>query len=88
MKKVQGNIIQIRPEEELEEKKTKGGIILPPKATSKDLGKKGTVVGIGNAPDFDFEVEVGDVVLFKAAQKELDDEGILYLPHNEIVYIF
>ena len=88
MKKVQGNIIQIKPEEELVEKKTKGGLIIPHEAKRRDFGKDGIVVGIGNAPDFEFEVEVGDRVIFLASRKEEDEDGFLYVPHSEIVYIY
>jgi co-chaperonin GroES (HSP10) len=88
MKKVQGNIIQIRPEGDITEKKTAGGIIIPKSAKVKGKALKGEVVGIGRAPGFDFEVKVGDKVLFLPSRREIDKDGFSYVSQSEIVYIY
>lgn len=87
MKKVQGNKVLIKPESDLTEKRTHGGLIIPKKVNVESKGEKGFVVAIGNAPGFTFEVEVGDEVLFLPSRREVDEEGYLVIPHEEIVYV-
>lgn len=71
-----------------EEKKTKGGILLPDTAQKKS--QKGTVITIGSGKMLDngvrtpFEVKVGDrVLLAKYSGVDIEEEGENYLLLSE-----
>lgn len=71
-----------------EEKKTKGGILLPDTAQKKS--QKGTVIAIGSGKMLDngvrtlFEVKVGDrVLLAKYSGVDIEEEGENYLLLSE-----
>ncbi len=73
---------------DVEETKTKGGILLPDTAQKKS--QKGTVVAVGagkvldNGTRLPFEVSVGDHVLFaKYSGVDIEEEGENYLLLSE-----
>ena len=76
------------------ETKTKGGIVLPD--TAKEKPKRGKIVSVGNGKLLDdgsrsdFQVKVGDIVLFSSyggTEIKIDSEEYLIMEESEIMAI-
>ena len=71
-----------------EEKKTEGGIVLPD--TAKEKPMKAEVVAVGPAveDDSDFQVRVGDKVIFSkyaGTEIKIDDEDYIIIDKDDVL---
>ncbi len=87
-----GDRVVVKPIEE--EKKTKGGIILPD--TAKEKPMQGEVIAVGSGTTTDegkripLDVQVGDKVLYgkyAGTEFKIDDEEYLVMKENDILAI-
>ena len=91
-----GFTIQIKPfedrvlvePEEVEESKSKGGIILPD--TAKEKPRRGKVVEVGTDEELAEKIKVGDTVVyakFSGDEIELEDKKYLIISRSDILAV-
>ena len=67
----------------------KGSLIIPESARKKlSQTRKGVVVGLGDVPDFDYEVTVGDEVMFDNKKIIVEENGEVLIPKDAILYAY
>jgi chaperonin GroES len=74
--------------EEVEESKSKAGIILPD--TAKERPRKGRVVEVGTDEDLAEKIKVGDRIVyakFSGDEVELEDKKYLIISRNDILAV-
>ena len=71
----------VRPDEE----EKIGSLYVPPTVKGKDK-KTGVVVQIGD--NFDFEVELGDHILFDKQDINTTEDGLVSIPHRSVHYVW
>ena len=79
--------ILVEPEE-IEESKSKGGIILPD--TVKEKPRRGKVVEVGTDEELAEKIKVGDTVVyakFSGDEIELEEKKYLLISRNDILAI-
>ncbi|MBO8160816.1 MAG: co-chaperone GroES [Thermosipho sp. (in: Bacteria)] len=79
-----GSRLLIKPIKE--EKRTEGGIVLPD--TAKEKPMKAEVIAIGNIEDTDFEIRVGDRVIFSkysGTEIKIEDEDYIIIDVDDIL---
>lgn len=79
--------VLIEPEE-VEETKSKGGIILPD--TAKEKPRRGKVVGVGTDEELAEKIKVGDTVVyakFTGDEIEFEDKKYLIISKSDILAV-
>jgi len=74
--------------EEIEESKSKGGIILPD--TAKEKPRRGKVVEVGTDEELAEKIKVGDIVVyakFSGDEIELEEKKYLLISRNDILAV-
>jgi len=74
--------------EEVEESKSKGGIILPD--TAKEKPRRGKVVEVGTDEELAGKIKVGDTVVyakFSGDEIELEDKKYLIISRSDILAV-
>ena len=74
--------------EEVEESKSKGGIILPD--TAKEKPRRGKVVEVGTDEELAEKIKVGDTVVyakFSGDEIELEDKKYLIISRSDILAV-
>jgi len=66
----------------------KGSLLIPESARKKlSPTRTGTVENLGDAPDFDFEVNVGDHVQFDNRKIIVEENGEVLISKDAILYV-
>lgn len=65
-----------------------GSIIMPESAVKKNVKtREGIVVSLGDDPDFDYEVEIGNKVLYDRSGELHEDDGVVLINKSALLYV-